>query len=97
MPTGRAVTVAAIIVTIALIPIITILVLGLYGFSITGDFPLADDDGPTIRVEPKSGPPGAQLAIRGTLATYDIDTFDLKQQVTLGIRINDIATVSGPA
>jgi hypothetical protein len=35
-------------------------------------------------------------AERGTVAIYDTDTFDLKQQVALGIRINDIATVSDP-
>ena len=33
----------------------------------------------------------------GTVSIYDIDTFDLLQEVALGIRIRDIATVPVPA
>ena len=66
MPTGRAVTIAAVLAAIALLPVIIILALGLYGSAVTGDFPLVDESGPMLRVEPESGPPGTELEIRGS-------------------------------
>ena len=65
MSTSRALTVAAIAGTILLIPVLVILALGLYGSSITGDFPLAEDHGPELRVEPPSGVAGLDITIRG--------------------------------
>ncbi len=65
MSTSRAFTIAAIAGTVLLIPVIVILALGVYGSSITGDFPLAEDRGPTLRVEPPSGAAGSDITIRG--------------------------------
>ncbi len=65
MSTSRALTIAAIAGTILLIPVLVILALGLYGSSITGDFPLAEDQGPELRIEPPSGVVGSDITIRG--------------------------------
>lgn len=65
MSTSRALTMAAIVGTILLIPVLVILALGLYGSSITGDFPLAEDQGPELRIEPPSGVIGSDITIRG--------------------------------
>ena len=65
MSTSRALTIAAIVGTILLIPVLVILALGLYGSSITGDFPLVEDQGPELRVEPPSGVAGSDITIRG--------------------------------
>ena len=65
MSTSRALTIAAIVGTILLIPVLVILALGLYGSSITGDFPLAEDQGPELRIEPPSGVVGSDITIRG--------------------------------
>lgn len=65
MSTSRALTIAAIAGTILLIPVLVILALGLYGSSITGDFPLAEDHGPELRIEPPSGAAGSDITIRG--------------------------------
>lgn len=65
MSTSRALTIAAIVGTILLIPVLVILALGLYGSSITGDFPLAEDQGPELRIEPASGVAGSDITIRG--------------------------------
>lgn len=65
MSTSRALTIAAIVGTVLLIPVLVILALGLYGSSITGDFPLAEDQGPELRIEPSSGVAGSDITIRG--------------------------------
>ncbi len=65
MSTSRALTIAAIVGTVLLIPVLVILALGLYGSSITGDFPLAEDHGPELRIEPPSGAAGSDITIRG--------------------------------
>ncbi|MCY3747877.1 MAG: hypothetical protein OXG64_01160 [Chloroflexi bacterium] len=65
MSTSRALTIAAIAGTILLIPVLVILALGLYGSSITGDFPLAEDHGPELQIEPPSGAAGSDITIRG--------------------------------
>lgn len=65
MSTSRALTIAAIVGTILLIPVLIILALGLYGSSITGDFPLAEDHGPELQIDPPSGVPGSDITIRG--------------------------------
>lgn len=65
MSTSRALTIAAIAGTVLLIPVLVILALGLYGSSITGDFPLADDHGPDLQIEPASGAAGSDITIRG--------------------------------
>ncbi len=98
MPTGRAVTIAAVLATIALLPIIIILALGLYGSAVTGDFPLVDDSGPAMRVEPESGPPGAQLAIRGTdwedgtLVRLEMIVQAARREITRGGEVVNIQT-----
>ena len=99
MPTGRAVTIAAVLASIALLPIIIILALGLYGSAVTGDFPLVDESGPTMRVEPESGPPGSELTIRGarweegTLLRLEMVVQVARPQITYG---GDIETVEQP-
>ncbi len=65
MSTSRALTIAAIAGTILLIPVLIILALGLYGSSITGDFPLAEDHGPELQIDPPSGVAGSDITIRG--------------------------------
>ena len=65
MSTSRALTIAAIAGTVLLIPVLVILALGLYGSSITGDFPLAEDQGPELRIEPPNGVVGSDITIRG--------------------------------
>lgn len=65
MSTSRALTIAAIVGTVLLVPVLVILALGLYGSSITGDFPLAEDEGPELRIEPPSGVVGSDITIRG--------------------------------
>jgi hypothetical protein len=99
MPTGRAVTIAAVLASIALLPIIIILALGLYGSAVTGDFPLVDESGPKMRVEPESGPPGSELTIRGsrwdegTLLRLEMVVQVARPQITFG---GDIETVEQP-
>ncbi len=66
MQTGRALTIAAIVGTVLLIPVIVVLGLGLYGSSITGNFPLAPPTGPRIEIDPEHGPVGASIEIRGS-------------------------------
>ena len=65
MSTSRALTIAAIVGTVLLIPVLVILALGLYGSSITGDFPLAEDHGPELQIDPPSGVAGSDITIRG--------------------------------
>ena len=65
MSTSRALTIAAIVGTVLLIPVLVILALGLYGSSITGDFPLAEDHGPELQIEPPGGVVGTDITIRG--------------------------------
>ena len=65
MSTSRAVTIAAIVGTVLLIPIVAILALGIYGSSITGDFPLAEDQGPVLQIAPSIGPAGSTITVRG--------------------------------
>ena len=99
MPTGRAVTIAAVLASIALLPIIIILALGLYGSAVTGDFPLVDESGPTMRVEPESGPPGSDLTIRGsrwdegTLLRLEMVVQVARPQIAFG---GEIETVEQP-
>ena len=66
MSTSRAVTIAAIAGTALLIPIVAILALGLYGSSITGGFPLVEDQGPVLQIEPPMGPAGSSIPVRGS-------------------------------
>ena len=66
MPTGRAITIAAVVAGVLLLPVVVILVLGVYGSSITGDFPSDRRDGPSVFVEPESAAPGEPITIRGT-------------------------------
>ena len=65
MSTRRAITIAAIVGTVLLIPIVAILALGFYGSSITGDFPLAEDQGPVLQIAPSVGTTGSTITIRG--------------------------------
>ena len=99
MPTGRAVTIAAVLASIALLPVIIILALGLYGSAVTGDFPLVDESGPLLRVEPESGPPGSELTIRGsrweegTLLRLEMVVQVARPEITFG---GDVETVEQP-
>ena len=99
MPTGRAVTIAAVLASIALLPVIIILALGLYGSAVTGDFPLVDESGPVLRVEPESGPPGSELTIRGsrweegTLLRLEMVVQVARPEITFG---GDVETVEQP-
>ncbi len=66
MSTSRAITIAAIVGTVLLIPIVAILALGIYGSSITGDFPLAEDQGgPVLQIAPSMGTAGSTITVRG--------------------------------
>lgn len=65
MATSRALTIASIVGAILLAPVIIILALGLYGSSITGDFPLSEDQGPKLRIDPPMGTAGSEMTIRG--------------------------------
>ena len=65
MATSRAITIASIVGAILLVPVIVILALGLYGSSITGDFPLSEDQGPKLRIDPPMGTAGSEMTIRG--------------------------------
>ena len=99
MSTSRAVTIAAVLAAIALLPVVIILALGLYGSAVTGDFPLVDDTGPVLRIEPESGPPGTQLSIRGnrwqegTLLRLEMIVQIARPQITLG---GEVETVQQP-
>ena len=99
MSTSRAVTIAAVLAAIALLPVVIILALGLYGSAVTGDFPLVDDTGPVLRIEPESGPPGTQLSIRGnrwqegTLLRLEMIVQIARPQITLG---GEVETVEQP-
>ncbi len=63
--TSRAITIAALIGTVLLLPVIVILGLGLYGSSLTGSFPLDGSSGPELAIEPERVHPGAAITIRG--------------------------------
>ena len=65
MATSRAITIASIIGAVLLVPVIVILALGLYGSSITGDFPLSDDSGPNLTIQPPTGTTGSKITLRG--------------------------------
>ena len=99
MSTGRALTIAAVLAAIALLPVVIILALGLYGSAVTGDYPLVDDTGPMLRIEPGSGPPGTQLAIRGsrweegTLLRLEMIVQVARPRITLG---GEVETVEQP-
>ncbi len=100
MSTSRALTIAAIVGTILLIPVLAILALGLYGSSITGDFPLAEDEGPELRIEPPSGAVGSDITIRGvdwiprTLIRLEMVVASGRPTVTADGRIDTMQTAS---
>ena len=102
MSTSRALTIAAIAGTILLIPVLVILALGLYGSSITGDFPLAEDQGPRLQIEPPSGAAGSDITIRGvdwvprTLVRVEMIVASGRPSLTADGRI-DTARMSSPA
>ena len=102
MSTSRALTIAAIVGTILLIPVLVILALGLYGSSITGDFPLAEDHGPELQIEPPSGAAGSDITIRGidwvprTLVRVEMIVASGRPSLTADGQI-DTARLSSPA
>ena len=102
MSTSRALTIAAIAGTILLIPVLVILALGLYGSSITGDFPLAEDHGPQLQIEPPSGAAGSDITIRGvdwvprTLVRVEMIVASGRPSLTADGQI-DTARMSSPA
>ena len=65
MATSRALTIASIVGAILLARVIIIIAIGLYGSSITGDFPLSEDQGPKLRIDPPMGTAGSEMTIRG--------------------------------
>jgi outer membrane protein assembly factor BamB len=100
MSTSRALTIAAIAGTILLIPVLVILALGLYGSSITGDFPLAEDHGPELQIEPSSGVVGSDITIRGvdwvprTLIRVEMIVASVRPELTADGRIDTRQTPS---
>ena len=100
MATSRAITIASIIGAVLLVPVIVILALGLYGSSITGDFPLSEDRGPNLTIQPPTGTTGSKITLRG----YDwvpqtllrIEMMIISNQPSLGIdgRMEEVLTKS---